>query len=54
MVSYTGAGTGVTVNLSNTGAQSTGGAGTDTILTVESVTGSAQNDTLTGTARRTA
>ena len=38
----------MTVDLSNTGAQSTGGAGTDTILTVENVTGSAQNDTLTG------
>ena len=42
VVSYSGAGTGVTVNLSNTGAQATGGAGTDTILTVEGVTGSAQ------------
>ena len=48
MVSYSGAGTGVTVNLSNTGAQATGGAGTDTIVTVEGVTGSAQSDTLTG------
>jgi hypothetical protein len=48
VVSYSGAGTGVTVNLSNSGAQSTGGAGTDTIVTVEGVTGSAQSDTLTG------
>ena len=36
------------MNLSTPGTESTGGAGTDTILTVESVTGSAQNDTLTG------
>ena len=44
----------MTVDLSNTGPQATGGAGTDTIPTVEGVTGSAQSDTLTGTARRTA
>ena len=48
VVSYAGAGAGVTVNLSTTGTQPTGGAGTDTILTVEGVTGSAQSDTLSG------
>ena len=40
----------VTVDLSDTGPQDTGGAGTDTIFDVEGVTGSAQNDTFAGTA----
>ncbi len=38
----------MTVNLANTGTQSTGGAGTDTLTSIENVTGSAFNDTLTG------
>jgi len=38
----------VTVNLSLTSAQNTGGAGTDTLLGIEAVNGSAFNDTLTG------
>jgi hypothetical protein len=48
-VSYSGAGTGVTVDLSNSGPQATVGAGTDTISsTVEGVAGSPNVDTLTG------
>jgi len=42
------AGVGVTVDLSKTTAQSTGGSGTDTLLNFENVTGSSYNDTLTG------
>ncbi|WP_298290486.1 peroxidase family protein [Novosphingobium sp.] len=47
-ISYAGAATAVTVNLSTTGQQNTGGNGRDTITAVENVTGSALNDTLTG------
>ncbi len=47
---YSGAGAGVTVDLSNTGAQITGGAGTDTLSGVEDLTGSPQGDTLTGSS----
>ena len=47
-VSYINATAGVTVNLSLTTAQNTGGAGTDTLLNVENLTGSNFNDTLTG------
>ena len=38
----------VTVNLATTTAQNTGGAGSDTLATIENLTGSAYNDTLTG------
>jgi hypothetical protein len=44
------AGSAVTVDLSNGSAQNTGGAGTDTISNFENLTGSAYNDTLTGTS----
>ncbi|HEY8191364.1 MAG TPA: calcium-binding protein, partial [Alphaproteobacteria bacterium] len=47
-VSYAHAAAGVTVSLSITAAQNTGGAGTDTISGFEYITGSAFNDTLTG------
>jgi DNA-binding beta-propeller fold protein YncE len=51
VVSYAAvSGSGVTVDLSDSGPQDTGGAGTDTILDVEGVTGSPQNDTFAGTA----
>jgi Ca2+-binding RTX toxin-like protein len=49
-VSYANATAGVTVNLSTTTAQNTIGAGTDTLLNFQNVTGSGFNDTLTGTA----
>ena len=42
--------TGVTVDLSNTGAQATGGAGSDTLSGLENLTGSPQNDVLTGSS----
>ena len=38
----------VTVNLGITTAQNTGGAGTDTLISIEKLVGSAFNDTLTG------
>lgn len=44
----TGATAGVTVDLNLTGAQNTGGAGTDTLVSIENLTGSSFNDTLTG------
>jgi Ca2+-binding RTX toxin-like protein len=47
---YSAADAGVTVNLANLAAQSTGGAGTDTLLADENVTGSPFGDVLTGTA----
>ncbi|HIF26349.1 MAG TPA: type I secretion C-terminal target domain-containing protein [Micavibrio sp.] len=47
-VDYSTAASAVTVNLNITAAQNTGGAGTDTILNVENITGSAFNDVLTG------
>ena len=47
-VSYANATAGVTVNLSLVGGQNTGGAGTDTLLNFENLTGSNFNDTLTG------
>ncbi len=49
-VSYSLATSAVTVNLTTTAAQSTGGAGTDTISNFENLTGSAFNDTLTGSS----
>ena len=45
-----GATAGVTVNLNLTGAQNTGGAGTDTLVSIENLTGSNFNDTLTGSS----
>jgi len=47
-ISYAGAASLVRVNLGLTAAQGTGGGGTDTILGVENVIGSAYNDILTG------
>lgn len=49
-LSYANAGSGVTVNLSTAAGQNTGGAGTDTISSMENLIGSAHNDTLTGTS----
>ncbi len=49
-LSYANAGSGVTVNLATTTGQNTGGAGTDTISSMENLIGSAHNDTLTGTS----
>jgi serralysin len=46
--SYAGASSGVTVNLGISGAQNTGGAGSDTLTSIENLIGSAYNDTLTG------
>jgi peptidoglycan/xylan/chitin deacetylase (PgdA/CDA1 family) len=40
----------VTVSLAITGAQVTGGAGTDTLIAIENLTGGSGNDTLTGDA----
>jgi Ca2+-binding RTX toxin-like protein len=48
--SYNGSAAAVTVNLSLTSAQNTVGAGTDTLITIENLIGSARNDTLTGNA----
>lgn len=48
--SYASATAGVTVNLGTAGAQNTGGAGKDTLIGIENLTGSALADTLTGTA----
>ncbi|MDD0972561.1 retention module-containing protein [Pseudomonas fontis] len=46
--SYASAPSAVTVNLNLTGAQNTGGAGTDTLASIENLIGSDYNDTLTG------
>ena len=46
--SYAGAASGVTVSLDVGGAQNTGGAGTDTLSSIERLTGSSFGDTLTG------
>jgi Ca2+-binding RTX toxin-like protein len=46
--SYASAGSSVTVNLSLTGIQSTGGAGNDTLIDMERLLGSDFNDQLTG------
>lgn len=48
--SYSAATAAVTVNLSTATAQNTGGAGTDTLATIENLTGGSGNDTLTGEA----
>jgi len=47
---YSSATSGVTVNLNLTTAQATGGAGTDTLSSIEHLVGSAFDDVLTGTA----
>ena len=52
-VSYAGASAGVTVNLSISGAQATGGAGSDTLISIENVVGSAFNDVLSGGDKKT-
>ncbi len=49
-VSYASAASGVTVSLALFGGQDTLGAGTDTLIDMENLTGSAFNDTLTGNA----
>ena len=46
--SYASATAGVTVDLSLAGSQNTGGAGADTLISVENLTGSAFNDLLRG------
>ncbi len=48
--SYAGAAAGVTVSLAVVAAQNTGGAGTDTLTSIENLVGSANADTLTGSA----
>jgi Ca2+-binding RTX toxin-like protein len=48
---YTAATAGVRVDLALTGAQNTGGAGTDTLISIESLEGSNFNDTLKGNAK---
>ncbi len=48
--SYAGAATGVTVSLATTTQQNTVGAGLDTLVEIENLTGSAQADNLTGNA----
>ncbi|MBL8573850.1 MAG: calcium-binding protein, partial [Hyphomicrobiaceae bacterium] len=47
---YAGASAGVTVNLSVAGAQATGGAGSDTLVSIEALAGSAHGDHLTGSS----
>ena len=49
-VSYAYASAGVTVSLAVGTAQATGGSGSDTLLSIENLTGSDYNDTLTGDA----
>ncbi len=49
-VDYSGATAGIRVNLSSASQQNTGGAGRDTIVNVENITGSSFNDVLTGNA----
>jgi serralysin len=48
--SYVGASSAVSVSLGLITAQNTGGAGTDTLTSIENLVGSSFNDTLTGTA----
>ena len=47
-VSYASATAGVTVSLALSSSQTTGGAGTDTLISIENLTGSGFNDGLTG------
>jgi len=46
--SFTGATAGVTVNLNLTGAQATGGAGSDTLVSIENLIGTTFTDVLSG------
>src|SRR6185436_4909885 len=48
--SYASAASAVTVSLAAAGAQNTQGAGSDTLSSIENLTGSGFNDTLTGNA----
>ncbi|QNN64238.1 calcium-binding protein [Sphingomonas rhizophila] len=48
LADYTEATSGVTVNLAIAGVQATGGAGTDTLISIEDLDGSAYADVLTG------
>ena len=50
VASYAGSGVGVTVNLALTTGQTTVGAGTDVLTSIEGLIGSAFNDRLTGSA----
>jgi len=50
VVDYSSATGGVTIDLSNTGAQNTGSSGIDTVTNVENVIGSAYDDIITGDA----
>lgn len=47
---YLGAASGVAVNLASTAQQNTGGAGFDTLLSIENVSGTSWSDLLTGNA----
>ncbi|MEY4980459.1 MAG: hypothetical protein RLZZ352_2729, partial [Pseudomonadota bacterium] len=49
-VSYENASAGVNINLNLTSAQATGSSGSDTLLSIEGIIGSAHNDTLQGNA----
>jgi len=49
-VDYTSASAGVTVSLAVAGAQDTGGAGTDTLVSIENIRGSGFDDVLVGDA----
>jgi Ca2+-binding RTX toxin-like protein len=49
-VSYLGASAGVSVSLAISAAQATGGAGTDTLKSLENLTGSSFDDVLTGSS----
>jgi Ca2+-binding RTX toxin-like protein len=51
MASYSTASAAVKLDLAKAGAQNTGGAGTDTLISIESTTGSDFNDTLKGNAQ---
>jgi Ca2+-binding RTX toxin-like protein len=48
IVSYSFATAGVTLSLATAGAQATGGSGSDTLISIENLTGSGFNDSLTG------
>jgi Ca2+-binding RTX toxin-like protein len=49
-VSYAYASAGITISLALSAAQATGGSGSDTLLSIENLSGSDYNDTLTGNA----
>jgi len=49
-VSYAAAAAGVTISLAVSGPQNTGGAGTDTLISIENLIGSTYNDTLIGSS----